>query len=111
MPFSPSIVNGSECYVNFACQQAGTLAPYTPTSLEYQVWNVTNPFVPVNVVQPTEVTPEASGIITLTSTVNTMASTSSTYENRIVTVKAGIPGGTYINSTIPYTLLRQPGTP
>lgn len=102
-----AIVNGSECYVPFACLDATGVA-FTPTSISYQVWDTTNN---VEIGTATTVTPAASGTITLDATVNTMNAASTKVENRTVTVKIGIPGGTFQNLTAQYALIRAAGTP
>ena len=102
-----AVLNGSECYAPFSCLDVNG-NPFTPTSISYQVWNITNQ---VQVVPSTPVIPAQSGAITLDSTANTMNALNATLENRIVTVKIGIPGGTFQNLTATYSLIRAPGTP
>ena len=107
---SIAILNGSECYVPFSCLDVSG-SPFTPTSISYQVWNNTNPNNPIQVVPSTPVSPAQSGTITLDSTTNTMNTLSPALENRVVTVKVGIPGGSFENLTATYSLIRAPGTP
>lgn len=107
MSLSIQITNGTECYVNWTCKDVNGLL-YTPTSLSYQVWDITNN---IEVVGPTNVAPAQIGTITLSSTVNTMNTASTTWEARQVTVKVGIPGGTYRNDIATYNILRKAGTP
>ena len=102
-----AINNGTECYVPWSALTTSGAA-YTPTSVSYQVWDTTNG---IQVVPPTSVTAASTGTITLSATVNTMSALSSGIEAREVTVKLGIPGGSYENLTTAYTLLRKPGTP
>ncbi len=102
-----AIINGSECYAPFACLNT-TGAPFTPSSLSYQVFDTTNQ---IQVVPPTSITAAQAGTITLTATVNTMNAASATLEARTVVLKIGIPGGTYQNVETGYSLLRAPGTP
>lgn len=102
-----SIVNGSECYVQFSIFDLDG-EPMTPSALSYQVWDTTNN---IEVVPPTAVTPEQSGSITLSATANTMNAASTSAEQRQVTLKVGIPGGSYENGIAVYTILRKAGTP
>ena len=102
-----AIINGSECYIPFSCLDVNGNA-FTPTSIAYQVWDLTND---IEVVPPTTITPAASGTITLDSTVNTMNASSDKLEARMVMVKIGIPGGTEQNLPTRYNLLRKAGTP
>lgn len=104
----PVIINGSECYVNWTCLSVSG-AQYTPSSLSYEVWNITNPSSPVSVVGATSLTPSPTGTITLTATVNTMTEPNTEY--RQVTVRTGIPGGTFINNVSNYVLIEAAGTP
>ena len=102
-----AINNGSECYVQFNCLDVyGN--PFTPTSVSYQVFDTTNN---LQVVSETSATPAQSGIITLTSTVNTMNAASQYTENRTAVVKIGIPLGTFQNLRTTYALVRSVGTP
>ncbi len=102
-----AIVNGSECYVPFACLDTAGVA-FTPSSISYQVWDTTND---VLVAGPTSVSPAQSGTIVLDATINSMNAASGKVENRAVTVKIGIPGGTFQNLTAQYALIRAAGTP
>ncbi len=102
-----SILNGSECYVPFAALNVSG-APFTPSSLSYTVTDTTNNIL---VVSPTTVPIQQAGTITLSATVNTMNAASLTFEDRTVTLKIGIPGGTYQNIDTTYSILRAPGTP
>lgn len=102
-----AVTNGSECYVPFSCQDASGNA-FTPTSVSYEVWDTTNN---VEVVQSTSVTPAQSGTITLSASVNTMNAASAKIEQRTITVKFGIPGGSFQNLSVAYALLRRAGTP
>lgn len=104
---SIAIVNGSECYVPVTFADSLGNA-YTPTSITYQVWDLTNG---IEVVPPTTVTAASSVTITLDATVNTMNTKSSGIEDRQVTVKAGIPGGSYRNLVTTYSIIRRAGTP
>lgn len=102
-----AVTNGSECYIPFTCQDSAGNA-FTPTSISYQVWDTTND---VEVVAAGSVSPAQSGTITLDATVNTMNAASLTIEHRTVTVKFGIPGGTFQNVPTEYAILRRAGTP
>ena len=104
---SIAIVNGSECYVPFSCLDVNG-NPFTPTSIAYQVQNATQNVV---VVPETSFPAAQTGFITLSSTVNTMNVLNKVSENRVVTVKIGIPNGSYQNLATTYTLLNYPGTP
>ncbi len=106
-PFVLSINNGSECYVVWSCNDING-NPYTPSSLSYQVWDLTNDR---EVVSSTPITPTQTGTITLNATVNTMLLTSGAIERRQVTLKVGIPGGTFRNDVATYNILQQAGTP
>ena len=101
------VVNGSECYAPFSCLDTSGVA-FTPSSLSYQVWDRTNR---IEVVPPTTVTAAQTGTITLDSTVNTMSPSSVTFEERRLTLKIGIPGGSYEILETTYTLVRYEGTP
>lgn len=102
-----TVTNGTECYANFACKDT-TCWPFTPTSLSYQVWDTTNG---VQVVPPTDLAPVQSGSITITASQNVMNAASTQLEARTVTLKIGIPGGTFENVLANYTLKRGAGTP
>lgn len=101
------VVNGTECYAQFACKDINNW-PFTPTSLSYQVWDTTND---IEIVPPTPIAPIQSGSITIDSTQNTMNAVSTQYEARTITLKVGIPGGTFENVPTNYTLVRAAGTP
>lgn len=102
-----AITNGSECYVPFSCLDVNGVA-FTPSSISYQLWDTTNS---IQVVPSKTLSPAQSGTITLDATVNTMNAASTKVENRTVTVKIGIPGGTFQNLTVSYALVRAAGTP
>ena len=104
---SIAILNGTECYAPFSCLNTSG-APFTPSTLSYQVTDTTNNIL---VVPPTTMTAVQAGTLTLTSTVNTMSANSVGVENRMLTMKIGIPGGTYQNIDTTYSILRAPGTP
>lgn len=101
------IENGSECYVTYnAIDHTGV--PYTPTSVSYQVWDSTTQ---TQIVTETAVAPQQTATITLSATVNTIQGTSLPFDQRVVTVKLGIPGGTYENLVSTYTIQNSFGTP
>ena len=102
-----AIINGSECYAPFACLNT-TGAPFTPSSLSYTVTDTTNNIL---VVPPTTLSVAQAGTITLSATVNTMNGASLTVEQRTVTLKIGIPGGSFQNVDTTYSIMRAPGTP
>lgn len=102
-----TITNGSECYAQFKCLDvSGNL--FTPTSLSYQVWDTTNN---IEIVSATPVSPNQTGSITITASQNSMNVASTLYEARTITLKVGIPGGTFENVPSNYTLVRAAGTP
>lgn len=102
-----TVVNGTECYANFACKNV-TGWPFTPTSLSYQLWDTTND---VEIVPSTNLAPVESGIITIIASQNVMNALSTQLEARTITLKVGIPGGTFENVVANYTLIRAAGTP
>lgn len=113
---SLEVINGSVCYVSWKCLDVNG-NPYTPTSLTYTVWNVTD-----NVQVGTEeaLTPAQSGTLMLDSSVNTMSPANARTECRQVTLKVGVPGGQsqpgnpgsfFRNDVAEYVLVRKPGTP
>ena len=102
-----TITNGTECYAQYSFVDINGNS-YTPTSLSYSVWDLTNN---VNVLPYTSVTPAQSGTITLTSAVNTMSALSVNIERRQVTLQVGIPGGTYRYDTQVYNIVSSAGAP
>lgn len=109
MTIETAVVNGSEsyCQAQFLDTNGN---PYTPTSLAYEIDDLTNG---VNVVPLTAVTSQMASTmtITITATQNTMNAASKTIEERQVRLKVGIPGGTYRNDVVQYRLINKTGTP
>lgn len=102
-----TIINGSECYAPFVCKDT-TGWPFTPSSLSWQLWDTTNN---IEIVPPTSITPVQSGTVTVSASQNVMNAASTLYEGRTLTLKVGIPGGTFENVVANYTLVRAAGTP
>ena len=108
MSLEVAVINGSECYcvASFTDLNGN---PYTPSSLSYQIDDLTNGVV----VLPSTVvpTPATTVSIPITASQNVMNALSEGVEERQVTLKIGIPGGTSRNDCITYRLVRKTGTP
>ena len=103
------VLDGSECYCNAVFRDVNGVA-YTPTSLSYQIDDLTNS---VNVVPMTAYTGTLASTlsITITSTQNAMNPASKLRERRQVLLKIGVPGGTFRYDRASYVLMRAVGTP
>lgn len=102
-----TVNDGSECYVTWTGIDING-NPYTPSSLQYRVDDLTNG---VPVVALTALTPGQSVTVTLTSVQNTMNIKSSLRERRQVLFQVGIPGGSLRYDDTTYSLVRRIGTP
>lgn len=103
-----SINDGSECYITAVFTDVNG-NPYTPSSLQYRIDDLTNG---ANNVAWTPLTPTGSTyVLTVTSAQNVMNSLSKLKERRQVLFNVGIPGGTNRYDDYTYTLVRKAGTP
>ena len=107
MSVEQAVINGSECYCNATFLDVDG-NPYTPTSLEYRVDDLTND---ITVVPWTALTPAQSVLIAITADQNVMSASSGIRERRQVLVKVGIPLGTTRTDDITYMLVKKVGTP
>jgi len=102
-----NINDGSECYPQISFFDADN-NPYTPSSLQYRIDDITNnlPVVPL-----TSLTPAQVVRVVVTGTQNIMNVASRLRERRQVLFVVGIPGGSVRYDDSTYSLVRKVGTP